>query len=74
MDSQRAIFENCDVLIVQDPSLPGVNPNFPGEKLQMRITQEVLSRPEFELAREIAVRDNKRIYVLHNKESLFPKQ
>ena len=74
MEAQRAIFEKCDMLIVQDPSLPGVNPNFAGEKLQMWITREVLSRPEFDLAREILVSDKKRIYVLYNKGSLLPKQ
>ncbi|HEY5812191.1 MAG TPA: hypothetical protein VIT23_06030 [Terrimicrobiaceae bacterium] len=74
MEAQRGIFEQCDMIIVQDPNLPEVNPNFPGEKLQMRITQEVLARPGFELAREIVVGDNKRIYVLHNKETLLPKE
>ena len=74
MEAQRGIFEQCDMIIVQDPSLPEVNPNFPGEKLQMLITQEVLSRPGFELAREIVVSGNKRIYVLHNKETLLPKR
>jgi hypothetical protein len=74
MEAQRRIFERCDMIIVQDPGLPDVNPNFPGEKLQMLITQEVLSRPGYELAREIVVSDNKRIYVLHNKETLLPKR
>lgn len=73
MESQRAIFKGCDILIVQDPSLPEVNPNFPGEKMQTQITQEVLSRPEYDLTKEILVPDNKRIYVLYNKELLLPK-
>ena len=74
MEAQRRIFERCDMIIVQDPGLPEVNPNFPGEKLQMLITQEVLAKPGYELAREIFVSDNKRIYVLHNKETLVPKK
>ena len=74
MEAQRRIFERCDMIIVQDPGLPEVNPNFPGEKLQMLITQEVLAKPGYELAREIFVSDNKRIYVLHNKETLVLKR
>ena len=74
LETQRAIFERCDVLIVQDAALPEVNPNFPGEKIQAWITQEVLSRPEFDLASEIPVSDKKRIYVLRNKQSLILKE
>ncbi|HEY5812783.1 MAG TPA: hypothetical protein VIT23_09035, partial [Terrimicrobiaceae bacterium] len=73
MESHRALFDSCDVLIVQDPSLPGVNPSLPGEKLQMRITEEVLSRPDFELVKAIAL-GNKQIYVLQNRELLLATQ
>jgi hypothetical protein len=34
-----------------------VNPNFPGEKLQMPITEEVLFKPGLRLAKEILVSD-----------------
>ena len=74
MEAQRAIFERCDMIVVQDPSLPEVNPNFPGEKLQGQITEEVLSRPGFKLAKDIFVSDSKRIYVLHNEAMLLPKE
>ena len=70
MEDQRAIIRKCDMLIVQDAGLYEVNPNFPGEKIQSQVTQEVLSRPDFEMVREVLLRDNKRIYVLRNKESL----
>ena len=73
MEAQRGIFEGCDMLIVQDPGLPEVNLNVPGEKLQSSITQEVLSTSRFSLAREIVLSDNKRIYVLHNTTTLVPK-
>jgi hypothetical protein len=74
MEDQRAMFERCDMIVVQDPSLPEVNPNFPGEKLQGQITAEVLSRSGFKLAQDILVSDNKRIYVLHNEAMLLPKR
>ena len=51
-----------------------MNPNFPGERLQARITQEVLSNPDFELAKEIVVGEKKRIYVLQNRGTLLPKR
>jgi hypothetical protein len=74
MEAQRALFGRCDVIVVQDSNLPEVNPNFPGEKLQMQITEEVLSTPRFRLAKEILVSDKKRIYVLHNEQTLLPKR
>ena len=74
MEAQRAIFERCDIIVVQDPSLPEVNLNFPGEKLQAQITDEVLSKPGFKLAKDILVSDSKRIYVLHNEAMLLPRK
>lgn len=74
MNAQRLIFERCDMLVTQDPGLPEVNPNFPSEKIQAHITSELLSRPEFRLTRSILAVENKQIYVLHNKQSLLPKQ
>jgi hypothetical protein len=74
MEAQRAIFERCDMIVVQDSSLPEVNPNFPGEKLQAQITEEVLSTPGFKRAKDIFVSDSKRIYVLHNEAMLLPKR
>ena len=74
MEAQRALFERCDMIVVQDPRLPEVNPNFPGEKLQGQITEEVLSRPGLRLANDILVTDNQRIYVLHNEAMLLPKR
>ena len=52
------------MFIVHDSGLPGVNTNFRGEKIQASITEEVLSRPEFDLAREIPVSDKKCICIL----------
>ena len=75
LEAQRAIFEKCDMLIVQDFSLPGVNPNLPGEKIQACVTKGSPSRSEIRcLAREIPVSDKKRIYVLRNRESLVARQ
>ena len=74
MEAQRALFERCDMIVVQDSSLPEVNPNFPGEKLQGQITAEVLSTPGFKLAKDIFVSDSQRIYVLHNEALLLPKR
>jgi hypothetical protein len=74
MEDQRAIFERCDMIVVQDPGLPEVNTNFPGEKLQGQITKEVLSRPGFRLAKQILVSDKKRIYVLYNEAMLLPRR
>jgi hypothetical protein len=74
LEDQRDMFERCDMIVVQDPSLPEVNPNFPGEELQGQITKEVLSRPGFRLAKDILVSDNKRIYVLYNEAMLLPKE
>ena len=74
MEDQRAIFEQCDMIVVQDPSLPEVNPNFPGEKLQGQITEEVLSLAGFKLAKDILVSDDKRIYVLRNEAMLLPNK
>jgi hypothetical protein len=71
MERQRVIFNACDILIVQDSGLVEVNPNFPGEKLQTQITEEVLSRPDFELVRRIILTGEKHIYILRNKGSLI---
>ena len=74
MVNQRASFERCGIIIVQDPGLPEVNQGFPGEKLQTEITQEVLSRPEFDLAREIPINERQRVYLLYNKKFLVRRQ
>ena len=72
MEDQRVVFEKCDLLITQDAGLPEVNPNFPGEKIQTRITQEILARPEFDLAKAFRVSDQKCIYVLSTGTRFFP--
>ena len=74
MEDQRAIFEQCDMIVVQDPNLPEVNTNFPGEKLQGQITEEVLSRRDFKLTKDILVSDDKRIYLLQNESMLLPNR
>ena len=74
MEDQRKTLDECDVLVVQDAGLSGVNPNFPVERIQNQITSEALSDPDFELVREILWLDGRHIYVLRNKVSLIRKE
>jgi len=73
LEEQRRIFEQSDLLVVQDPGLPWVNLGFPGEKIQAAINQEILSRPEFQLACEVQLTPNGKLYIFRNKNSLQPK-